>query len=192
MRRLSTEAASAASAWGRWTQALASPCPLQRAEAKRRRLREGGLTLLAISDEARSIRICKPQALTQYSRPHLLAQRLLDCRRGVPGEAIRLHHQELESSEEALHRRDIGCRSAAERTQCRAEPVDGSVETVGYRRDDQVPHRADGLTLREVLEVRSRSRLREQPLRGRAMSRASSSEAGSRPSPPADPPLVHR
>jgi hypothetical protein len=149
LRRLSTGAASEASAWRRWT----TPRP------------DSSLRRSAIAYRERC---CFSFPANSPLPP--LAQSLLRSGRGSPGKAIRLHHTKLESSAEALHRRDLRRRCAGERAQCRAEPFDGSVETVGHRRDHRVPHRADGLALREVLEVRGRTRVREQPLRGRAMS----------------------
>src|SRR6185436_14402496 len=93
-----------------------------------------------------------------------MVHRLLCCWCALSAKAIRLHHPKLEQSAKAVHRGDVRRRGARAWAQCRTEPLDDSVETVGHRGDYRVYERANGRALREVLEVRCGSRVCQEPL----------------------------
>jgi len=78
------------------------------------------------------ISIYVPHSPAVHSPRVPLVQNLLNSRRGLSGKAIRLYHPEREQSAETLHRRQVRRRGSVERTQCWAEPVDSSVETVEH------------------------------------------------------------
>ena len=148
-----------------WRERSCEGCPPE--PRAKRALGEGGQLRDRISSLP-PISNCVPHK-TRFVFPPIstqfpLAPPLLLIQRGLSGKAIRLHHPKLEQSAEALRRCDVGRRGAGAWTQCRAKPVDGSVETVGHRRVHRVPKRADGRALRAVLEVRGGSLVREQSL----------------------------